>query len=343
MAKKMIRGLVFMCAAVASTLAQVAVADVLAGRLGGLAGENIIYRFGDAQSDNAVPLSVLGGAATGLKSSNDIVFDPVERVFYIADFSSTAIRVFAKTATGNTPPLRVITSPSMGQPRQIALLAQLNELLVITSLCCISSYPRDANGAVAATRSIGGSSTLLNNPSGLVYNPGSDEIFVGDFTAANAGEVLVFPRTANGDVAPTRSITGNLTQLGGFVSALAINPTAGELYVLAAPAAGGSWGLHTFAVAANGNVAPLRSISGANTQINSATALSFDAANDQLIVASDAYNAVDFPALLFFPRTANGNVQPTKVIRGSNTGGNEGGWYSVHAVDSNLVFSNGFE
>ena len=61
----------------------------------------------------------------------------------------------------------------------------------------------------------------------------------------------------------------------------------------------------TFAGGADGDVAPIRDISGSNTSIGFATAVAIDVQSDELIVGSSSPNAI-----LRFTRTANGNVFP---------------------------------
>lgn len=339
-----------MAAMLGACPAHTARADIYAGRIGAAGNPNIISRFSDAQSGNVAPAGLLGGAATGLQSSNDAFFETTERTLYIADFFGQSIRIFSEFAAGDTAPVRAITSPLMGQPRSLVVLRQFNELIVLNSAGLVT-VPANANGNVAAVRAIFGATSQVDNAAGLLYLPGSDELLVGDYAEPVSGtfnaEVLVFPRTTNGSVAPTRFIRGDLTQLGSFTVDLEMNLKANELYVLTdGPTSGDPWRLVTFALNADGNVAPLRSISGSNTQIVAAGGMTYDSKSDQLIVANKAYNAFpDYPQLLVFPRTANGNVAPVKSIGGSNSGlANDGnGWYSVTSVNHDALLGDGFE
>lgn len=69
----------------------------------------------------------------------------------------------------------------------------------------ITVYPRTAVGDAAPLRVIQGPKTQMNWPTGLAYDPRTDEIFVANDMGDN---VLVFSATANGDVAPSRVIKG---------------------------------------------------------------------------------------------------------------------------------------
>jgi DNA-binding beta-propeller fold protein YncE len=325
-------------------------ADIFAGKLGGATASDTVVRFTDDQSGNVAPAAILGGATTGLEGAQDLAWLQQSRELYVSDFWGKAIRVY-NTLSGDPAPVRSITSLSLGQPRQLVLVPQHNELLVITSSLFISTYALDADGTPAQIRQIGlypNPISGLDNPSGLAYNPATDEIYVGDYESDGktaTAEVLVFPRTASGDVAPTRVIAGSNALLGGFVIDVEFSAERNELYVLAEdPSETYTYSLNTFAPSAGGNVAPLRRIAGAATGLFQSFDLAYDSGNDQLIVASDRENSLALPGLLFWPRTTNGNIAPSKTIRGALTGATLGnGWGSVLYVDLSFLFADGFE
>ena len=332
--------------------APVAQADILAGKQGVAVAGNTLMRFTDAQSGNVAPAATFGGANSGLLGAQDMAWLQSSRELYVSDFNGQAIRVY-NTLMGDAAPVRTITSPSMGQPRQLVLVPQHNELIVITLLNFVSTYALDANGSVAQIRQIGvypNPVSGINNPSGLAYNPATDEIYVGDYQfdgdSSYSAEVLVFPRTASGDVAPTRIITGSNTLMGTYVTDLEFNPLNNELYVLTDGATQlDPYILSTFAATASGNVAPIRRISGGTASIYNAHALTYDAVNNQLVVASDRENSATAPGLLFWSRTADGDIAPAKIIRGALTGTSTGsdGWFAVLAVNLSFLFADGFE
>jgi hypothetical protein len=327
-------------------------ADIFAGKSTYTPAANTLMRFTDDQSGNVAPAAVFGGNTSALQGAQDMAWLQESRELYIADFTGQAIRVY-NTFSGDAAAVRTITDPLMGQPRHMVLLPQYNELIVITYLNFVSTYPLDGNGAVAQTRRIGiypNPVSGLNNPFGLAYNPATDEIYVGDYQSDGGtgyqAEVLVFPRTASGDVAPTRVIAGGNTLMGTYVTGLVLNLQHNELYVLTdGPGQLEPFILSTFAANSNGDVAPLRRISGNLATLYNAFALAYDPKTQQLIVASERENSGVEPGLLFFPRTANGNVAPSKVIRGPLTGTSTGGdgWFSVLPVDLDFLFGDGYE
>ncbi|HET9837997.1 MAG TPA: hypothetical protein VFR84_07165 [Candidatus Angelobacter sp.] len=103
-------------------------------------------------------------------------------------------------------------------------------------------------------------------------------------------------------VSPRRGTTSN----GGG------GGTGGQLYVSTANSI-----LHfNQAETSNGNIAPVGTINGANTQLSAPQHLFLDAPNDRLYVANQGGSSI----LVFDgASTANGNVTPTRVISGAAT------------------------
>lgn len=325
-------------------------ADIFAGKSGSAVASDTLMRFTDDQSGNVAPADTFGGALSGLISAHDLDWLQSSRELYISDSIGQAIRVYNQF-DGDAAPVRTITSPILGQPRQMVLIPEHNEIMIITSQTVVSTFALDTNGDAGWLRQLGsypGPVSGLNNPSGLAYNPVTDEIYVGDSQMDGdtpRAEILVFPRTASGEVAPTRVISGSNTLMGSYPTDIEFNQVNNELYVLTdSPVAADQKILSTFPSTADGNVAPLRRITGAATGLHNASAFDYDPKGHQLVVASDSENSATLPGLLFFPRTANGDVAPVKFIRGDQTGAALGkGWYSVLAVDLSFIFADGFE
>jgi DNA-binding beta-propeller fold protein YncE len=122
-----------------------------------------------------------------------------------------------------------------------------------------------ASGNEPPLRVINGSKTQLIAPDRLAVDPVHDEIYVPEGV-----KILVYPRTAQGNVAPIRVITGPATGIGA-TRAVAIDPVR-NLIVAATQVWGGDEDddsrrrtgseLRIFDRTANGNVKPLRVISG---------------------------------------------------------------------------------
>lgn len=342
-----------LCISLFATLSigSVALADVVVGSFPSSGNGGSLRTFDNNANGNSAPIRTLGGSNTGLVSPTFPAFEAIGRDLFVADFTAQAIRVFAFDATGNVAPGRLITSPSLGQPRQIALNRAQNELYVIAFLNFVNTYPLDASGEVGALRTIqregaAGSLTRLTNPSGLVYFPQRGELYVGDFAQPGGagpanGEILIFPRTASGLGAPIRDITGAATRLGSFISDLALDASRNELYVLVSDDFGLPNRIVVHDAAGSGNVAPLREIAGAAALLEESRGIAFDPTTDRIWVTTGSQGGT--PRVLAYPRTTNGNVAPAVVIAGAATGLERP--FGVHVFQTNdvVLFANGFE
>jgi len=128
------------------------------------------------------------------------------------------------------------------------------------------------------------------------------ELFV-----ASAGSTRVSVLDAASSAGPLR-VFGSLTALAS-PSAVAVDSAHGELF----GANQGSDSVTVYALAAEGNVAPVRTLAGTATTLEGPTAIALDTVNDELHVASATGVAV-------FSRTATGNTAPVRSLSGASTG-----------------------
>jgi hypothetical protein len=137
------------------------------------------------------------------------------------------------------------------------------------------------------------------------------ELYVGN-SALNS--VSVYSRTATGDVAPVRTLSGALTGLS-YVQAVAVDVVNGELFV----ASGGGPKITVYDLTSLGNIAPKRTIAGASTGLAQPLSFAVDTAHDELIVGTS--NAT----VVVFDRNANGDIAPKRTLstlpQGSNPNG----------------------
>lgn len=121
-------------------------------------------------------------------------------------FFPPSISVYAKTAKGDTPPLRVIQGPkaNLDWPTGLAYYAKKNELFVTNDMHDeVAVFDGDASGDVAPKRVIRGPKTMIKNPTGVWVDSKNGELWVSSFGNYTAS---VFPLDASGDVAPKRII-----------------------------------------------------------------------------------------------------------------------------------------
>lgn len=139
------------------------------------------------------------------------------------------------------------------------------------------------NGNVSPANTINGSATQLSTPQHLLVDTAANRLYV-----ANQGgsSILIFDNvsTLNGNVAPTRVISGNTTRLSAPVD-VALDTTNNLLYV----ADGTSILVFSPASTVSGNTPPVRDINMGVT----IGGLLLDVTNNQLYVTDPSDNVVD--------------------------------------------------
>ena len=176
----------------------------------------------------------------------------------------------------------------------------------------IAAFAREANGTMAPERVItGGRTKLARTVHGIAYDPVRDEIYVSN---ALADAVLVFRAGADGAEPPVRMIQGPCT---GMVNPHAISLDLEHREILVSSLTARA--IAVFPMDADGNATPLRYIKGPKTKLGHTVSMGVDSATNVLVVA----NAED---LLFFDRTATGDVAPVGEIKGEHTGIRDEPW-----------------
>ncbi len=139
--------------------------------------------------------------------------------------------------------------------------------------------------------------------------------FVSD---ANSNAVTAYPLTANGNVAPTQNIVGAATGLG-FPRRVVLDSTM-NIYIANAPGGAVAHSITVYAPAATGNVAPIRTITGAATGLTGVDGLALDGSGNLFATNCGlCFNSTGSDGILIFPAGANGNIAPTNSIAGAAT------------------------
>ena len=218
--------------------------------------------------------------------------------------------VFARTANGNTAPLRTLQGPATGLrcPHGIVVDPVNNEVLVENDNS-ITVYPKRASGNTAPLRTLQGPATGLVHTGNLFVDPVNNELLVTDFAGPS---IAVFARTVSGNTPPLRTLQGPATGLG-LPQVVAVDPVNNEL-----PVANSSGPRITvYPRTASGNTAPLRTLQGPATGLNSPSALFVDLVNNELSVANFANPLGVSPSLSsirVYARTADGNTGPLRIL-----------------------------
>ena len=193
----------------------------------------------------------------------------------------------------------------------------------------VTVFPRTANGSVTPLRTISGGATGLDGPFGLSVDTVNNEVAVANNTGT-AMSLTVYSRSANGNVAPLRTIQGAATGLG-FPIGVVVDTVNNEIV-----ADSDNLSVTVYSRTANGNVAPLRTISGGATGLISSQLIAVDPVNNEIVVA-DAFGS---DSIKVYSRTANGNVAPLRILSGGATGLSVPHGVFVDTVNNELVVAN---
>ena len=262
------------------------------------------------------PVKVLAGAATGLNNPRGIAVEPSGATFAVNyNASPQSMSAYAGDwQNGDTAPSKTLAGISTGlaDPQDVAVdssgrtyTANLNGDVTV--------HAADwAAGNTAPIRSIPtrGANTGLIDPQGIDATD-DGTIYVtqtlrdGSFPPTRFGQVRVFSPTASGDVAPIRTISGSNAPGNtgmGYATGVAVGPD-GLIYVAA------DWdGVKVFSASADGDVAPVKALSG------SASRVAFDASGRLYVADHNASEIRTYEAGF-----ADG-ASPIKTLKGGSSG-----------------------
>ncbi len=148
---------------------------------------------------------------------------------------SSSITVYDRSASGDTPPVRVIAGPQtqLNWASGIALHPERGELFVANDAGdSILIFRANASGDVAPIRVLQGPHSGIKNPTGLFLDIDNDELWVSNFGNHTAS---VYSMTAEGDTPPLRIIrsapAGTPSLMIGNPGALAYDTKREEILV----------------------------------------------------------------------------------------------------------------
>ena len=264
---------------------------------------------GDGQDLSVFPINANGDLApkrdlTVPHASGGVFLDSKHDELYITTEHVNKISVYRRTAEGDEDPVRYIQGPSTGiaDPYSIYVNDDTNEVFITN------------HGNWRKTQPGEGYAQFGDGPLAQVRGSQSHPGVVEDLSPSTGKflppSITVYSRTAQGDVAPLRTIQGSQTRMN-IPLGLYQDPVSGELIVANA----GDDSVLFFDRNANGNVAPVRVLKGPDTNLKSPTGVVIDNKSNELWVTSWENHTANV-----FPRTARGNVAPLRVIRSAPKG-----------------------
>jgi hypothetical protein len=266
-----------------------------------------IYARGS--TGNAAPVRVIQGSGTGFDSlaltglavdsdgylyvSEDTATESCPSSSSCTATSNDTIAVFAPNANGNVAPVRTISSASCFAAGGMALLPS-NDLVVAcmpptSDIAPYSIHRRQAYAAYRARRM--------------------------DQSQSAPAQIVTFAAGASGNAAPINVIGGSSTDLS-WAGPLALSPS-GVIFVVPRSPYEQDPSILGFPQGASGDIAPMVNITGPSTQLN---AMSLIVDPSGTIYALNSNNGAGSLAITAYRSSSNGDVAPTYVISGSNTG-----------------------
>jgi hypothetical protein len=181
---------------------------------------------------------------------------------YVASSSSdgVGVNIYPATATRNVPPFKLITG-FYATADGVAVDANHNVYATPIFEDAVTVYGAGEYGDVAPIQTIEGNNTGLSNPFGVAVDASGNIYVPNDGYNSSDNSVTVYAAGANGNVSPIQTISGSNTGLLGPL-AIALDGT-GDIYVTnCCPFGTYKGSITVYASGANGNVSPIRTISG---------------------------------------------------------------------------------
>lgn len=200
-----------------------------------------------------------------------------------------------------------VSSPSKASGPQLIYAA--NDFPATAS---ITEYRFDANGDVSPVATISGPDTgLYFGVAGLSVDSAGYLYAATSAVGASPNAIVVYAPGANGDAAPTRTLTAS--SYGGVWSIATAVDKNGDLWVANLTLIA----IEEFAPGASGDVAPIRTIEGPATGLVRPTGIAISDRGDVWVADLGAAKVMRFGP------NQSGNVAPKQVIAGPLTGLNK--------------------
>jgi hypothetical protein len=269
-------------------------------------GEITVYSP-DARGD-AAPQWSLSGADTGLSYPEGIALDDRGELF-VANYNDT-VTVYASGAKGDAKPLRTIAGSRTGLSYPVGIAVDgAGDAFVVNSNNTVTVYAAGTDGNAAPERTIGGAQTKLRACDALAIDA-SGTVYVANLGAGGQPSVTVYAAGANGDVAPTATISGDQTSLH-IPTGIAVD-AAGEVIV-----SNYNQSITVFAAGANGDAQPARRLHGAHVGLDANYGIAV-AKLGSLFVTNQGLSSGPY-SVAVYASDATGNVAPLRRISGATT------------------------
>jgi len=235
-------------------------------------------------------------------------------------FWNSEIAIFADNARGNVRPLAVIggKKTEMGRIGQ-GVAVDENHVVYATDAAddAVRVYAAGSYGNVKPAYSIDGSQTDLNVPQALAIDDDNNLYVANSDGGSNDPSITVYAAGAKGNAAPIQIISGPSTGLMN-PSGVAVD-SSHDVYV-ANPGNSDGGTVTVYAAHANGDEAPIQTISGPNTQLSVPTGIAVDSSKNIYVSnTTGRYGRGFYGRITVYAAGSNGNVAPIQTISGDET------------------------
>jgi hypothetical protein len=278
---------------------------------------------------SVAPILTIRGANTLILDDQTLAFDPSGDLFvqnFIGGDAKTL--VFAPQASGNVAPIRFFFSGTGGDRDNLSIAVDSKGYVFIVRRQGpdMQVFAPAASGTVSPLRTISFDGTPIS-----VAVDDEDNVIVGVQSSNLGNAIEVFgPQAQEGS--PKRIIRGSNTSLGGndgTVPTVAFSPVNDRIYVGVSTRQflGGGTSqnpnahVSVFPSDGNGNIAPVRTISGTLTGLNGTSiyGLAGNPLTGEVFVMTNPSPFFTPGSVIVFARLANGNVLPLRSFTDSST------------------------
>jgi 6-phosphogluconolactonase (cycloisomerase 2 family) len=285
-----------------------------------------------ANAERTTPKRFIGGGFTLSRYNSDGYVDAKTGDIYIVNNDSEpGLFKFPRTAEGNVEPANELTTPygAFG----LTVDEERNEMFVtIQHDGAIQTYKKDAKGNEDAIRLIQGNKTHLADPHGIAFDPKTRLLYVANYGTERDESFGVDQQMPN----PLNSLTprrANDKRRPNWPAGNLNNANRRE--VIFGTGKFGPASITVYAADAQGNVEPVRMISGPKTQLNWPTGISIDSAREEIYVSNAAGDSINV-----FSMKQNGDVAPIRQIKGAKTHLRNPNGVSVDTVNGEVWVAN---
>jgi 6-phosphogluconolactonase (cycloisomerase 2 family) len=257
--------------------------------------DSVTVYAADWADGHTQPIKILYGRNTGLSSPVGISFDDVGNMYvansagYYDSSIPSSITVYGPDwASGDTAPIKTLIGGNTGLVAAISVAFDSHNNMYVANYSSdsVTMYSDGwASGNTAPVKTLIGTNTGLSAPIDLDFDSADNLYVSNDAIPNNRGDTInVFaPGWADGDTAPIAFLRGSDTDLNvpdGLVVA-----SNGKIYVTNAQSDKVNVYGDFTTWAADGNTAPLKTLSGADTGLDGPWGIAFDA-NGNMYVAN---------------------------------------------------------